>query len=145
MFQGLSDALRKYSPLKQQMEEQSGHLLRNSSEQNSRLALQAADLLSRWTNLERRTREQHSRSLSKTQDEPQKAEESTSKERVPPVLSQESVQNTDDFGTSVTNWLEALRNAASTLDFIEYPSPDVQNWLQRIEVIYSFKQYTFIL
>jgi hypothetical protein len=136
LFQGLIDALKKYSPLKQQMDQQSGHLLkqRDSSEQNSRLALQAADLLSRWANLERQTREQHSRSSSKTQEEQPKSEESTSK--APPILSQESVQNTDDFGKSVSNWLDALKDANSTLDFIEYPCVDAQNWSQRIEVSY---------
>lgn len=117
------------------MDQQSGQLLkqRDPSEQNSRLALQAADLLSRWTNLERKVREQHSRSSSKTQDEQPKAEEA-GKERVPPAFNQESVQNTDDFEKSVSNWLEGLKNANSTLNFIEYPCPDAQNWQQRIEV-----------
>lgn len=112
------------------MDQQAGQIIKqrssNPNDQNSKLALQAADLLSRWANLEKRARESQPTSSKKLKQEERAA---------PPSLSrEESFPSTDDFGKSVTNWLEALKNANSTLDFIEYPATDSNNWLQRLDV-----------
>jgi hypothetical protein len=137
------------------MDEQTGQLIKqrgsppDANNQNSKLALVAADLLSRWANLERKAREQPkipSKVEDNSSDEKHVLEASPDESRLPPKLSHGTeLQPIDeeDFGKSVLNWLEALKNANSTLDFVEYPITDVENWKQRIQVNYYMCKKVF--
>ncbi|KAI6226090.1 Discontinuous actin hexagon [Aphelenchoides besseyi] len=131
-LQSLQDALRKYSPLKQQMDANVITQLEHNQMPNdtrARFGPIAADIAARWSKLERKVKDANLKSPNENPDDGQSS-------RVPPALSHVNEELRDGkFAERVSHWLNALKNANSNLDFLEHPLPDIAVWERRLDTV----------